>query len=49
MIDEEDGRSLMYMRKSKAPRTDPCGTPVERFSIPEFWPLHPTYCLLSER
>jgi len=24
----KEGRSLMYMRKSRGPRIEPCGTPV---------------------
>ena len=31
----DSGKSLMKTRKSKGPRTDPCGTPIVRFLFDE--------------
>ena len=39
------GKSLMYIRKSKGPRTEPCGTPALTSSHDEFVPLRTTRCL----
>ena len=42
-------RSLMYIRKSKGPRTDPCGTPhVIGITADLTW-LYLTICLLFVR
>ena len=42
-------KSLIYVRKRRGPRIDPCGTPVVICSISEFWLSKRTYCCLLER
>ena len=38
-------RTLMYIRKSKGPETDPCGTPHIIFKVLDATPLIETNCL----
>ena len=38
-------RSLMYIRKSKGPKTDPCGTPHVILEVLDSKPLIDTNCL----
>ena len=38
-------RSLMYIRKSSGPRTEPCGTPNSIKALSDFWPLTVTWFL----
>ena len=38
-------RSLMYIRKSKDPKTDPCGTPHVILEVLDSKPLIDTNCL----
>ena len=42
-------RSLIYMRNSRGPRTDPCGTPCLMYVDSDVTPLMETHCLLSVR
>ncbi len=41
--------SLIYMRKRRGPRTDPCGTPVVTFWECDVLRLYVTCCILSLR
>ena len=43
------GKSLMYIRKSNGPRTEPCGTPQLFPSNSDDFSLNETYCLRSVR
>ena len=42
-------RSLMYIRKSSGPRTEPCWTPNSIKALSDFWPLTITCCFLLVR
>ena len=44
-----NGRSLMYSRKRRDPRHDPCGTPISIFSMLEVVPLTLQYCFRLSR
>ena len=37
----------MYIRKSKGPSTEPCGTPRVIFFLTDDSPFRKTYCCLS--
>ena len=39
-------KSCMYKRKSRGPRTDPCGTPKLTLSKSDEIPLIETYCIV---
>ena len=41
------GKSFMYNKKSRGPRTEPCGTPQEIDNVSEETPLKYTNCLRS--
>ena len=36
------GKSLMYIRKSKGPKLEPCGTPIEIDFVSDLEPLYST-------
>ena len=40
---------LMYTRKNKGPKTEPCGTPVSTFSQVDVYPAKSINCFLSVR
>ena len=42
---DEFGRSLMQIKNSSGPRTDPWGTPQDMLGREEGWPLIETNCL----
>ena len=42
-------RSMTYTKKSRGGRTDPCGTPILRFTVVDRTPLTFTLCVLSWR
>ena len=46
---EQLGRSFLKTKKSKGPRTDPCGTPLITLSTVEIVPLIRTVCFLFLR
>ena len=35
------GKSLMYIRNSKGPKIEPCGTPIEIDFVSDLEPLYP--------
>ena len=39
----------MYIRKSKGPNTDPCGTPQVIFFLTDDSPFRKTHCLLLDK
>ena len=43
------GKSLMYIRKSKGPKIEPWGTPIEIDFVFDLEPLYSTYGCLLER
>ena len=43
------GKSLIYTKKTKSPRIEPCGKPALIFDQFEHWPLRTTFWCLSLR
>ena len=43
------GKSLMNIRNSNGPTTEPCGTPLSTFAGPEVQPSHTTLCMRSRK
>jgi len=41
-----NSKSLMYIRNSSGPSTDPCGTPLKTSTQSDKTPLIPTFCFL---
>mgnify|MGYP001595851294 CR=1 FL=1 len=48
-LETYSGRSLMYIRKSKGPRTEPCGTPDATAMVSDCDPFSTTDCVLLSR
>ena len=46
---EAFGKSLIYNKNNRGPKTDPWGTPQVIGNEEEEWPLTVTYCFLSNR
>ena len=43
------GKSLMYIKKSKGPKIEPWGTPIEIDFVSDLEPLYSTYGCMLER
>ena len=47
--DKSLDRSFIWLRKSKGPNIDPCGTPANTGSHEEIWPFNSTLCNLFSK